>query len=134
MLLNNMRLLVTRPRDDAEALAGPLAALGIEILIEPLLGIRYRDGPPPDLAGVQAILATSANGVRALVRRCDDRDVAVFAVGDATARAARAAARGRGAAAAAAWAASAAGRAAATWRGGGARARAGVCARVRVRC
>ncbi|MDP6786652.1 MAG: uroporphyrinogen-III synthase [Rhodospirillales bacterium] len=86
-----MRLLVTRPRDDAEALAGPLAALGIEILIEPLLGIRYRDGPPPDLAGVQAILATSANGVRALVRRCDDRDVAVFAVGDATARAARAA-------------------------------------------
>jgi uroporphyrinogen-III synthase len=86
-----MRLLLTRPLDDAGSLLGPLAALGIETLIEPLLAIRYLDGPPPDMAGVQAVLATSANGVRALARRTDDRDVAVFAVGDATAGAARAA-------------------------------------------
>ena len=89
-----MRLLVTRPREDAEALAGPLAALAIETLVEPLLRIRYRDGPPPDLAGVQAVLATSASGVRALARRSDDRGVAVYAVGDATAAAARAAGHG----------------------------------------
>ncbi len=86
-----MRLLLTRPRDDAEALVEPLARLGIEALVEPLLGIRDRDAPSPDLAGVQAILATSANGVRALARRSDDRGLPIYAVGDATARAARAA-------------------------------------------
>ena len=89
-----MRLLLTRPRDDAEALVGPLAALGIETLVEPLLCIRDRDAPPPDLARVQAILATSANGIRALARRSDDRGLPVYAVGDATARAARAAGYG----------------------------------------
>jgi uroporphyrinogen-III synthase len=89
-----MRLLLTRPREDAEALVGPLAARGIESLVEPLLCIRYGDAPPPDLAGVQAVLATSANGVRALARRSHDRDVAVYAVGQATAGAARAAGYG----------------------------------------
>jgi uroporphyrinogen-III synthase len=85
-----MRLLLTRPRDDADALIGPLAGLGVKTLVEPLLRIQYGDGPAPDLAGVQAILATSANGVRALARRSDDRGLPVYAVGDATARAARA--------------------------------------------
>lgn len=89
-----MRLLLTRSREDADALVGSLAGLGIETLVEPLLSIRYGDGPPPDLAGVQAILATSANGVRALARRSDDRSLPVYAVGDATARAARAAGYG----------------------------------------
>ena len=86
-----MRLILTRPRDDADALVGPLAALDIETLVEPLLCIRYRDGPAPDLAGVQAILATSANGVRALARRSDERGLPVYAVGDTTAKAARSA-------------------------------------------
>jgi uroporphyrinogen-III synthase len=42
------------------------------------------------LTGVQAILATSANGVRALARRTGRRDLPVFAVGPQTAQAARA--------------------------------------------
>ena len=54
-------------------------------------GSSTLDGPPLDLAGVQALLATSANGVRAFARRNEQRDVRVLAVGDATARAARAA-------------------------------------------
>ena len=89
-----MRLLLTRPREDAEELVGLLADLGIETLVEPLMSIRDRDAPAPDLTGVQAILATSANGVRALARRSDDQGLPVYAVGDATARAARAAGYG----------------------------------------
>ena len=85
-----MRLLITRPREDAETLAGLLADHGIQILIDPLLTIDYRDGPPLDLDDVQALLATSANGVRALVRRSPRRDLPLYAVGDATARTAMA--------------------------------------------
>src|SRR5207253_65525 len=49
-----------------------------------------RGEPAPDLAGVQAVLCTSANGVRALARRSGERGIALFAVGEATAARARA--------------------------------------------
>lgn len=84
------RALVTRPRAEAAALAAALDRRGIEAIIEPLLDIHYRDMPPPDLAGVQAVLCTSANGVRALARLSRVREVSLFAVGDATAARARA--------------------------------------------
>ena len=65
---HGLRALVTRPRVEAESLAAALAARGIVAIIEPLLEIHYRGEPTPDLAGIQAILCTSANGVRALAR------------------------------------------------------------------
>jgi uroporphyrinogen-III synthase len=83
------RALVTRPRAEAMALAEALALRGVEAIIEPLLDIHYRDAPAPDLAGVQAVLCTSANGVRALARLSRERNVALFAVGEATAARAR---------------------------------------------
>src|SRR5882757_8597644 len=83
------RALVTRPRAEAAALAEALAARGIEAIVEPLLDIHYRDEPAPDLAGVQAVLCTSANGVRALARLSRGRKVPIFAVGEATAARAR---------------------------------------------
>src|SRR5207244_9994252 len=58
-------------------------------LTEPSLDIQYRDAPSPDFAGVQAILCTSANGVRALTRLSGERRVPLFAVGAASAAAAR---------------------------------------------
>src|SRR5437016_3426749 len=79
------RALVTRPRAEAVALTEALDRRGIEAIIEPLLDILYRDEPAPDLTGVQAVLCTSANGVRALARRSGERDIALFAVGEATA-------------------------------------------------
>lgn len=88
------RALVTRPRAEAAALAEALAERGVEALIEPLIEIHYRDGPAPDFDGVQAILCTSANGVRALARLSRERGLPLFAVGDATA--ARAGAEGFG--------------------------------------
>jgi len=86
-----MRILVTRPGQDGEATAALLAGRGHQPLLAPLLETRWLDGPPPDLSGIAAILATSANGVRALLRRSERRDIPVFAVGPQTAQEARAA-------------------------------------------
>jgi uroporphyrinogen-III synthase len=84
-----MRLLITRPREDAARLAGELARHGIATLLEPLIRIRFHDDVDLQLAGVQALLATSANGVRAFARVSGRRDLPLLAVGDATARTAR---------------------------------------------
>jgi uroporphyrinogen-III synthase len=86
-----MRALVTRPRVEAALLAEALAARGIATLLEPLLDIQFRNpGGPLDLAGVQAVLCTSANGVRAFARLSEERGLPLFAVGEATAVRARA--------------------------------------------
>src|SRR5689334_15169636 len=85
-----LRALVTRPREDAIELAAALAARGIEPVIEPLIDVHFRTEPALDLAGAQAVLCTSANGVRALARLSAERALPLFAVGDATAARARA--------------------------------------------
>ena len=87
-----MRLLLTRPQMDSEKLARELAEFGISSIIEPLLNIMVQAGPPLNTKGVAALAFTSANGVHAFVERSSRRDLPVYAVGDATARAARAAA------------------------------------------
>lgn len=84
-----LRALVTRPRADADGLARALGERGIEAVIEPMMDIRFRTEPRLDLAGVQAVLCTSANGVRALARLAAERAIPVLAVGDSTARRAR---------------------------------------------
>ena len=62
-------------------------------MLAPLLEPQFPEGPPleegPVLDGVTAILATSANGIRALSRRTSRRDLAIFAVGPQTADEAR---------------------------------------------
>ncbi|MBV9542246.1 MAG: uroporphyrinogen-III synthase [Alphaproteobacteria bacterium] len=86
-----MRVLVTRPIDDAHETAALLKARGHEPIVAPLLSVNYHDGHPLHLDGVQALLFTSANGARAFARRTSLRDFTVFAVGSQTAEAARAA-------------------------------------------
>jgi uroporphyrinogen-III synthase len=85
-----LQALVTRPREEAEKLAAALAARGIGTLIEPLMEVHFRAAAWPDLTGVQAVLCTSANGVRALARASVERRLPLFAVGDATAERAHA--------------------------------------------
>lgn len=82
------RVLITRPREDAEALAVRLVERGYAVLIEPMLDIDYLPGPALDLTGVQGLLFTSANGVRACGPGVD-LSLPVYAVGAATAAAAR---------------------------------------------
>jgi len=90
-----MKVLVTRAEGDAEKLAARLAERGHESVVEALMTIRFHPeaarGIGPFLDGVQAILFTSANGVRAFAEATERRDFRAFAVGDATAAAARAA-------------------------------------------
>jgi uroporphyrinogen-III synthase len=81
-----MRALVTRPQIDAAPLAQALEARGIDVFVEPLLEIVPLAGVDLPLDGAQGILATSANGLRALAANTSRRDLAIFAVGDATAR------------------------------------------------
>ena len=84
------RIWLTRSRPGAEADAAALAALGHDPLIDPVLEIV----PVPatvDLAPVAAVAVTSAAAVRALAALTPRRDRPLFAVGAATAAAARAA-------------------------------------------
>ena len=83
-------LLVTRPQPEADILAERLRGMGFETLIQPMLHIHFLD----DAAALtpretlQAILTTSANGVRALARHRKHLggDIPLLAIGKATAR------------------------------------------------
>jgi uroporphyrinogen-III synthase len=62
-----MRIAITRPAEDAAPLKAKLEALGHEVITAPLMAIRPRhDAVIPDRPW-QAIAATSANSIRALV-------------------------------------------------------------------
>ena len=79
-----MRLLITRPQPDADKLAAELAARGHTCIISPVLEIVPHDAEV-GFDGVQALLLTSRNGVRALCTATDRRDIPVLAVGRGTA-------------------------------------------------
>jgi uroporphyrinogen-III synthase len=85
-----MRILVTRPAEDGAQTAALLTRMGHQALLAPLLTTHFLDVPAPALDDVQAILATSANGVRAFARLSPRRDIPVFAVGPQTSEAAEA--------------------------------------------
>src|SRR5262245_6835476 len=88
-----MRLLVTRPAADAVEIKAHLVAQGHEVLIEPLVEISFEDADPIEVVGVQALVATSRNGLRALANSPDFDEalnLPVFAVGPGTAATARA--------------------------------------------
>ena len=85
-----MRLLVTRPQPDAARTATRLEALGHEVLVAPLLKTELL--PLARRADPAAIAVTSRNGVRALAAWPESsawRKRPLFAVGEATAAAAR---------------------------------------------
>lgn len=87
-----MHILVTRPEPEASELARRLNHLGHEATIAPMLRYESAAAGPIDLDGVQALIVTSRNGLRALSEH--DHLVTVtglplFAVGPASAAGAR---------------------------------------------
>ncbi len=87
-----MRVLVTRPEPEARAFAAALVARGHEPVLAPMLRLAALSVPDDlgeRLAAAQAVLLTSANGARTLAQATKVRGYRIFAVGDATARAAR---------------------------------------------
>lgn len=85
-----MRLLITRSEPGAAETARRIRALGGEAVLAPMISVRNIPGNV-DLAGAQALLFTSANGVAAFAAATPERARPVLCVGDATAAAARAA-------------------------------------------
>lgn len=85
-------LLVCRPQPGADATAARARAMGMEVLVHPLFTVEPIAWEAPDPAAFDALMLTSANALRhgggALTRY---HRLPVFAVGEATARAASAA-------------------------------------------
>lgn len=93
-----MRLLVTRPEPDAARTAEALRRLGHEVIVSPLFTFRALADRPLPMRRFQAVVATSANAVRALALHPERGRLAglpLLAVGDATALAARRAGFGK---------------------------------------
>lgn len=85
-----LRVAITRAEPEASASAARVRAMGAEPILAPLLSIepvRF----DTNMSGVQALVFTSSNGVRAFAAASGDRGHPVLAVGDATAEAARSA-------------------------------------------
>ena len=83
------RIWITRASPAAEKTAERVRSLGHEALVAPLLAIRPVAAEPLDLSDVGALAFTRANGVHAFADASPNRGLPVFAVGEATARAAR---------------------------------------------
>jgi uroporphyrinogen-III synthase len=91
MARRRQRIWITRAQPGADATAERVRALGHEAVIAPLLAVRALEDVRVDLSGVAALAFTSANGVRTFADISPERAIRVFAVGAATAQAARAA-------------------------------------------
>lgn len=88
--LAHHKIWITRPTQDAFPHIQQLESLGIKTVAYPLLYVRFSDTQALDL-GVwhdmqcQAVVFTSANGVRAFANIHPERHIPVYAVGQATA-------------------------------------------------
>ena len=80
-----MKLLLTRPREQAEALAIKLRARDIDVWIEPMLSIIPHTNVKLETDDYQALLVTSSNGADSLAEATTRRDLKLYAVGDVTA-------------------------------------------------
>ena len=87
-----MKLLITRPAEDAKRQAVPFEALGHEVVIRPLMEVVFPRLTPLRLQGVQGLIATSRNALRGLARNGTfeaAKCLPTFCVGEATASFAR---------------------------------------------
>ena len=84
-----MKVLITRPDNEAAALNRRLADSGHEAISCPMLVIEPRLNAALDLDGAQAIAVTSAAAIRALGWLDEDRRLPIYAVGPASAQAAQ---------------------------------------------
>jgi uroporphyrinogen-III synthase len=91
MARRKQKIWITRAQPGADSTAERVRALGYEPVVAPLLTVKLLADVAVDLSGVAALAFTSANGVRAFAALSGERAMRVFAVGSATAEAAKAA-------------------------------------------
>lgn len=82
-----MRVIVTRPRAQAEKLVEELQGAGFEPVVCPLLELEPIDDGPIEVTGYDWLIVTSANGAGELARRHAGTLPRIAAVGEATAAA-----------------------------------------------
>ena len=85
-----MRVIVTRPRAQADELARRIAALGHEPVLCPLVAVEPLSDDPIDASGYDWVVVTSVNGAEELARRLASPPAKVAAIGPGTADALRA--------------------------------------------
>ncbi len=81
-------ILISRPLYDGKKTAARVHALGRKSLCAPILTIADQAADFDGIEDAQALLITSANGLRAFTRHCHYRDLPVFTVGRSSAKAA----------------------------------------------
>lgn len=81
------RIVVTRPRAQADELVGRLERLGHEVVVCPLIEVVSLGDDPIDASGYDWLVVTSVNSARELRRRLHGRPARVAAIGRATAEA-----------------------------------------------
>ena len=79
-----MRVLITRHQQVAKSLENDLKALGFITLLEPLISIEFLKCSIR-FENTNAVLVTSGNAARALAMATKERNIQIYAVGDATA-------------------------------------------------
>jgi uroporphyrinogen-III synthase len=85
-----MRILVLRPQPGADETAARARALGLEVVVAPLFAVRPLAWTPPDPAGFDAVMLTSASAARqASDGLTPFKTLPCYAVGEATAAAAQ---------------------------------------------
>jgi uroporphyrinogen-III synthase len=82
-----VKVVVTRPRAQAEELARELERLGHEVVLCPLIEIEPLSNEPIDVSGYDWVVVTSANGARELRRRMIGSPARIAAIGRVTAAA-----------------------------------------------
>jgi uroporphyrinogen-III synthase len=84
-----LRVIVTRPREQAVALAARLEQLGLDVVVCPLIELEPVGPPAIDVSGYDWVVVTSPRGARELARRRRGELARVAAIGPGTAAALR---------------------------------------------
>ncbi|MEN8237456.1 MAG: uroporphyrinogen-III synthase [Pseudomonadota bacterium] len=84
-----MNILITRPEPEASELAATLNQLGHHTLVDPMLHIEFLVPDPVNFSVAQAIMFTSANGIRGAKALTIPTSLPTYVVGSATAQAAQ---------------------------------------------
>ena len=84
-----LRVIVTRPREQGQALADRLEALGLEVVLCPLLTLESAGPDEIDVTGYDWVVVTSPRGAHELARRRRGDLARLAAIGPGTAAALR---------------------------------------------
>jgi uroporphyrinogen-III synthase len=80
-----LKVLVTRPREQAQPLVEALRARDFDVVEQPLIAIEPLSDEQIDVRGYDCVVVTSANGAHELARRMSEQPALIAAIGPGTA-------------------------------------------------